>query len=437
MDIQLPKNWVISSLKEVTRTVKGKKPKIQSEIEFENSIPYMDIKALEHQIIRKFADVESSKIFEEGDVAMVWDGARSGWVSKTNFGAIGSTITSFKPIKLNSDYLFYYLLNIYPYINSNARGVGIPHVDPTVLYSLEFPLPPLAEQQRIIAKLDELFGHLDSLKTRLSNIPQILKNFRQAVLTQAVTGKLTEEWRVGKELEEWSYKRAEDVCELITKGTTPKSGGLQKTGDVPFLKVYNIVHQKINFKYKPQFISNEINEKVLKRSIVYPETVIMNIVGPPLGKVAIIPNDYDQWNLNQALAIFRPLNCLTSIFVYYILIEGDPIKKISQDFKGVVGQSNISLAQCRDFIFPIPSKDEQTEIVKRVEHLFAKADAIEAQYQSLKTKIDSLPQAILAKAFKGELAAQLDTDGDAKVLLEEIQKLGESAVKKTFKGKKK
>jgi type I restriction enzyme S subunit len=171
----LPKNWVNSSLKEVTKTVKGKKPKIQLELEFENSIPYMDIKALEHKEIRQFADVETSKLFEEGDVAMVWDGARSGWVSKTNFGAIGSTIAAFKPIKFNSNYLYYYLLDIYPYINSNARGVGIPHVDPTVLYELVLPLPPLAEQQRIVAKLDALFGHLEQVRTRLATFHSCLK----------------------------------------------------------------------------------------------------------------------------------------------------------------------------------------------------------------------------------------------------------------------
>ena len=56
-------------------------------------------------------------------------------------------------------------------------------------------LPPLLEQKRIVAKLDSLFGHLDTLKTKLDHIPELLKNFRQQVLTKAVIGKLTEEWR--------------------------------------------------------------------------------------------------------------------------------------------------------------------------------------------------------------------------------------------------
>ncbi|WCC45676.1 restriction endonuclease subunit S [Tenacibaculum finnmarkense] len=94
------------------------------------------------------------------------------------------------------------------------------------------------------------------------------------------------------------------------------------------------------------------------------------------------------------------------------------------------GQPNIKLPTIKNLELLIPPLKEQTEIVKRVENLFSKADAIEKQYKTLKEKIDRLPQAILAKAFKGELVAQLPTDGDAKDLLEEIKKLKESLVVK-------
>ena len=86
-------------------------------------------------------------------------------------------------------------------------------------------------------------------------------------------------------------------------------------------------------------------------------------------------------------------------------------------------QPNLNLSKIKNWEINLPSNEEQTEIVKKVESLFAKVDKIENQYKILKAKTDSLPQAILAKAFKGELVAQLDTDGDAKELLAEIQKL--------------
>ena len=79
--------------------------------------------------------------------------------------------------------------------------------------------------------------------------------------------------------------------------------------------------------------------------------------------------------------------------------------------------------------FVLPPVEEQQEIVSRVESLFAKADAIEQQYKSLKDKIDALPQALLHKAFKGELTEQLESDGDARELLQQIQELKNGTVK--------
>ncbi len=95
-----------------------------------------------------------------------------------------------------------------------------------------------------------------------------------------------------------------EICDFITKGTTPSSTEFKDGGEIPYLKVYNIVNQKINFYYRPQFIKRSVHER-LSRSKVYPNDVIMNIVGPPLGKIAIIPDDFQEWNINQALAIFR------------------------------------------------------------------------------------------------------------------------------------
>ena len=101
--------------------------------------------------------------------------------------------------------------------------------------------------------------------------------------------------------------------------------------------------------------------------------------------------------------------------------------------KGVAVRG-INIGDVRHLRIPLPSFEEQQEIVSRVESLFAKADTIEKQYETLKAKIESLPQAILHKAFKGELTEQLDSDGDARELLREIQEL-QSSTGKTVKSK--
>ncbi|WCC48049.1 restriction endonuclease subunit S [Tenacibaculum finnmarkense] len=118
-----------------------------------------------------------------------------------------------------------------------------------------------------------------------------------------------------------------------------------------------------------------------------------------------------------------------------IILNSPQILAIIEIMKTGISDSGLNLTQTKfkSIKFNLPPKEEQTEIVKRVENLFSKADAIENQYKTLKEKIDRLPQAILAKAFKGELVAQLPTDGDAKDLLEEIKKLKESLVVKPKK----
>ena len=400
---ELPKGWDIQPLKEVVTSTKGKKPKQLSELPFDNSIPYIDIKALEKDLIEQYADVESSKSFSPNDIAVVWDGARCGWVSKSKEGAIGSTICALTPKNnIESNYLYYFLLEKYPIVNSKGRGVGIPHVDPTFFWDMEVPIPSPKEQKQIAEKLDKLFDQIETIKEASNKIPEFLKNFRQQVLTYAVTGKLTEEWRKERQLDEWHTELAKDCCEKVQSGGTPKGGQFALSG-IPFLKVYNIVGNKIDFESEPQYVSEEIQNSQIKKSITYPGDVIMNIVGPPLNKVAIIPDTYKEWNINQAITLFRPKEYLNNQYLYYFFCEGSSVNSVLDKTRGVVGQVNISLSQCREFAISIPPMEEQLEIVKRVQTLFDILDDVERRYNTLCEKLDKLPQALLCKAFKGEL----------------------------------
>lgn len=400
---ELPKGWNIQPLKEVVTSTKGKKPKQLSELPFDNSIPYIDIKALEKDLIEQYADVESSKSFSPNDIAVVWDGARCGWVSKSKEGAIGSTICALTPKNnIESNYLYYFLLEKYPIVNSKGRGVGIPHVDPTFFWDMEVPIPSPKEQKQIAEKLDKFFDQIETIKEASNKIPELLKNFRQQVLTYAVTGKLTKEWRKERQLDEWHTELAKDCCEKVQSGGTPKGGQFALSG-IPFLKVYNIVGNKIDFESEPQYVSEEIQNSQIKKSITYPGDVIMNIVGPPLNKVAIIPDTYKEWNINQAITLFRPKEYLNNQYLYYFFCEGASVNSVLDKTRGVVGQVNISLSQCRDFVISIPPMEEQLEIVKRVQTLFDILDDVERRYNILCDKLDKLPQALLCKAFKGEL----------------------------------
>jgi type I restriction enzyme S subunit len=201
----------------------------------------------------------------------------------------------------------------------------------------------------------------------------------------------------------WADKRAEDVCAVVQSGGTPKADGFTDGGGIPFLKVYNIRDQAIDFDYRPQYIKKEAHATIGRKSKVVPGDVLMNIVGPPLGKVAVVPADYAEWNCNQALTIFRPSEAVTTEWLYHFLRSGIPVSTVLGETRGVVGQVNISLSQCRNFRVPIPPLPEQRRIVAKLDRLSARSRAARDHLASTAKLAARAKQAILAAAFRGEL----------------------------------
>ena len=132
---QIPRNWLYCDLEMVVTGKKGRKPNKLSDDKFENSIPYLDIRAIETGKIGQYADKLSSVIITENDLIVVWDGSRSGWAGKGQYGALGSTLVALSPILINYDYLLYFLQSQFQFINSNAKGSGIPDRKSTRLNS--------------------------------------------------------------------------------------------------------------------------------------------------------------------------------------------------------------------------------------------------------------------------------------------------------------
>lgn len=296
---------------------------------------------------------------------------------------------------------------------------------------LEIQLPSIQEQHKIVERIQAVENDIVELNEKIIQQYDDCKNLRQSILQQAVEGKLCEQkpddepisdllerireekLKKCKNEKEYNYIQnlfndviinnnvlnihAELICDNITKGTTPKSNELKELGDIPYLKVYNIVNNRIDFKSRPQFISLKVHNSFLERSKVYPNDVLINIVGPPLGKVALVPSDYNEWNINQALAIFRGLSNIIPKYLYYVLAEGSLIKNIAT--VGTAGQDNISLAQCREIIIPLPSVLQQQRIVDKVDKLMLLCDQLENEVNKAQQYAAQLMESVLKEAF--------------------------------------
>ncbi len=175
----------------------------------------------------------------------------------------------------------------------------------------------------------------------------------------------------------WRWVRASEICRSISSGSTPPAEYLMEDGEIPFLKVYNIRDQKIDFDYQKQFVSNDIHNAKLRRSRLYPGDVVMNIVGPPLGKVAIIPSTYEEWNCNQAIAFFGLLPPLKPEYFYFFLCEGSFLNQI--ELIGAAGQDNISVTKSQNIPVPLPPLEEQERIVAKINELFSICEELQSK----------------------------------------------------------
>ncbi len=322
--------------------------------------------------------------------------------------------------KLNSFYVnhylqyFYHLGEIVKYQggSNNLRNLKYKEYE-----TISIPLPPLSEQNRIVEKLDRLFGQLEVIKTSMEKIPVLLKNFRQQVLTQAVTGKLTEEWIEGKELENWRETKLSIIADIIDPHPSHRTPSEVHNG-IPYIGIGDIdKNGDIDFTNARKVSENILNEH-LNRYTLRDGDFIFGKIGT-IGRPIIIPS-IQNYTLSANVILIKPrLDVVNSKFLFYYLDSPVLLQLIKADTKST-SQPAYGIKKMREQIVPLPSTKEQQEIVSRVESLFAKADAIEEKYKNLKAKIETLPQTILHKAFKGELSEQLETDGDARDLLEEI-----------------
>ena len=216
----------------------------------------------------------------------------------------------------------------------------------------------------------------------------------------------------------WVWCTLDDLA-YVAAGSTPNKDAFVAKG-IPYIKMYNLRMQKIDFDFHPQYIKREIHEGKLHRSRTEIGDLLMNIVGPPLGKLAVIPSTLPEGNFNQAAVLIRPYHHkeLLVKYLFYYLSEMSEINSIST--KGSAGQVNISLTQSQNMRIPLPPLAEQQRIVEEIERWFKLIDIIEQGKADLQSTIKQAKNKILDLAIHGRLVPQVPNDEPASELLKRI-----------------
>ena len=309
------------------------------------------------------------------------------------------------------------------------RATAIPGLNREDAYKIDFALAPLNEQKRIADKLDAILARVNACREHLDRVPAILKRFRQSVLARATSGKLTEEWRDRlKGRTPWQAIQLRDLSELITKGASPKWQGfsyVQPGKGILFITSENVREMRLDVA-EPKYVESALND-AQKRSILRKGDLLTNIVGASIGRTAIYDLSLPA-NINQAVCLVRLKDEVNGRFILYVLSSPSVIDYMHGE-KVDVARANLSLEDIGDIPLNIPERDEQDEIVRRVETLFAYAEHLEARYTDARAQVERLTPALLAKSFRGELVPQDPSDEPAAVLLERIGALRAAAAK--------
>ena len=280
-------------------------------------------------------------------------------------------------------YLYHFLKSKTEYLKSLGRGATFKEISKSIVEEIEIPLPPLEEQRRIAALLDKVSDLIAKRRAQLDKLDLLVKA------------------RFVEMFERGSYPKvkASEICDFITKGTTPSAEEIfteNSPSRIPFLKVYNLSFTgELLFEQNPQYIERNVHEGKLSRSKVYPNDVLMNIVGPPLGKFALIPKKYGNLNINQAIAIFRAKEKILPKFLLAALMQPEVLKPFMDQAVGV-RQQNLSLEQCRNLEISLPDIELQKQFAKFAEQV----EKSKLMIQQSLDKLETLKKALMQQYFK-------------------------------------
>lgn len=373
-------NSPFKKLGDVCTYSKGKKPVVLKETKTKDcSVPYVNIKAFEKGIITEYTDGVKCNICNDDDLLMVWDGARCGLIGKAKKGAVGSTLMKILPKEnIHKEYLYHFISSKFWTLNTKPKGVGIPHIEPTLLWNFELVVPPLPEQQAIVAKIEELLSELENGKQQLLTSQQQLKVYRQSLLKWAFEGK--EQTTVGA------------LFDFVGGGTPSKKIPEYWQGDIPWASVKDV---KGDYLKNTQDRISLAGLKDSASNLAKPKDVILITRISP-GKT-IITNI--ETAINQDLKIVKPKFETTPKFIFYVFksIEWECVKKSSGTT--VLG---INLTSLKEISVPKLNLKEQQIIVDELESKLTVCDKIEETISQSLLQAETLKQSILKKAFEGK-----------------------------------
>jgi len=443
----LPEGWLLTSVGDLFQIVGGGTPSTKIPEYWEGNIPWIssaDIYGIKKIVPRRTINQNAIKnsaanLVPKGSIIVV---------TRVSLGriAICDTPISFsqdchalipKTDSVDPQFALYYLSQAVQSFKNKSRGTTISGVTVKVVSSLPFLLPPLAEQQHIVTRVEALLPHVDAAGDRLSRVPAIMKRFRQSVLAAACSGRLTEEWReenpdiepmnisknptrtkkanekflenlqILKELDfpplpdGWISSNGDTIFRSVTSGSRGWAQYYSDNG-ASFIRIGNLTRDSISLDLNNVQKVNPPDNAERNRISVQKDDILISITAD-IGSIGFVSNEIGEAYVNQHIALCRPIDQVYPEYIALFLLSEEGGKKQFVELQHGATKIGLGLDDIRAVYIPLPPLAEQREIVRRVGLLFECADAIDREVAAAGRRCERLTQAVMVKAFSGRL----------------------------------
>lgn len=423
---KVPANWCWTRLGNVTNIIMGQSPNGGSITENEKDTPLIGGAAdmgEKYPEIKRYTN-KPTKISSDEDLIICVRATLGKPIFSDGRYCLGRGVAAIRPLVGSRKLYKYFFLNFEQYLFDNATGTTFAQVNSNILQKMPLALPPLAEQQRIVERIESLFAKLDEAKENLQNVLDGFETRKAAILHKAFNGELTANWRKqhGLTMDSWEEKTLGctniDIIDGDRGSNYPKKEEFTLNGYCVFLNTKNVTNQGFNFA-RVEYITKEKDE-LLRKGKLQRGDIVLTTRGT-IGNIAFYDNNvpFDNMRINSGMVIYRNGKEFYKPFLVH-LYKSRFITKQIEALQTGSAQPQLPIKIMKNIKLIIPPFDEQTEIVRIIDNLLAKEQQAYSVAQNAITKIELIKKSILARAFRGQLATNNPADEPAVELLKRV-----------------
>lgn len=369
---------------------KGKKPKTQSPVKEKGMQPYVDIKAFETGVVDNYTNDDKCVPCNDGDLLIVCDGSRSGYVGRAIKGYTGSTLAKISAEGVDNSYLYYFIQSMYRLLNTQMKGTGTPHLNVEVLRKAELVIPSILEQKRIVNKIEELFSELDSAVETLKKTKEQLAVYRQSVLKAAFESQ--------KDCRSVPISEITDDIRIGPFGTMLHKEDYILNG-IPVINPQHIKSGRICPSPKVSISKEKMKE--LSSYQLRKNDIVMGRRGE-MGRCAAVTDVENGWLCGTGSILFRLKPDFDAEFYSKILSSPNVVHYLEENATGTT-MKNLNEEIVRRIPVPYMTNKMQQKVHSRIEASLSNCENIEKTVNDALIQTDAMRQSILKKAFEGEL----------------------------------